>query len=93
MWTLSADRTTICLTLPPVRLVGLEKPMELFLDFDDKAVDQFLRPFYAIGEVQKPGNYCYVTDMTALTAVAVPGGFTGTLLRPGDALEVRKRYF
>ena len=34
------------------------------------------RPFYVIGEVQKPGNYPYVTDMTALQAVAIAGGYT-----------------
>lgn len=34
------------------------------------------RPFYVIGEVHKPGNYPYVTDMTALNAVAMAGGFT-----------------
>ena len=33
------------------------------------------RPFYVIGEVQKPGNYPYVTDMTALNAVAMAGGY------------------
>jgi polysaccharide export outer membrane protein len=77
------------------------------------------RPFYIIGEVQKPGNYPYVPDMTALNAVAMAGGFTyrarkndfyikrldkdgkmvriaataGTVLRPGDTLEVHERYF
>jgi polysaccharide export outer membrane protein len=77
------------------------------------------RPFYVIGEVQKPGNYPYVTDMTVLNAVAMAGGFTyrarkndfyvkrldkdgklvrvaassGTVLRPGDTLEVLERYF
>jgi protein involved in polysaccharide export with SLBB domain len=77
------------------------------------------RPFYVIGEVQKPGNYAYVTDMTALNAVAMAGGFTRrakkndfyvkrvgpdgkvvrivakseTVLRAGDTLEVRERYF
>src|SRR5258708_38353328 len=34
------------------------------------------RPFYVIGEVQKPGNYTYVSDMTALNAIAMAGGFT-----------------
>jgi protein involved in polysaccharide export with SLBB domain len=34
------------------------------------------RPFYVIGEVHKPGNYPYVTDMTAVNAVAMAGGFT-----------------
>ena len=77
------------------------------------------RPFFIIGEVQKPGNYPYVPDMTALNAVAMAGGFTyrarkndfyikrleksgqmvrvvagaGTVLRPGDTLDVRERYF
>jgi polysaccharide export outer membrane protein len=72
-----------------------------------------------IGEIHKPGNYPYVTDMTALNAVAMAGGFTnrarknefyvkrldqngkmvrveakaGTVLRPGDTLEVRERLF
>jgi protein involved in polysaccharide export with SLBB domain len=34
------------------------------------------RPFYVIGEVKKPGNFPYVTDMTALQAVAMAGGYT-----------------
>lgn len=77
------------------------------------------RPFYVVGEVQKPGNYPYVTDMTAVNAVAMAGGFTrrarkndfyikrvgtdgkmvriaaksGTVLRPGDTLEVPERLF
>jgi protein involved in polysaccharide export with SLBB domain len=77
------------------------------------------RPFYVVGEVNNPGNFPYVTDMTALSAVAIAGGFTrrarkndfyikrrdkdgrmvrieaeaGTLLRPGDTLEVRERLF
>ena len=77
------------------------------------------RPFYVIGEVQKPGNYSFVTSLTAINAVAMAGGFTrrakkndfyirrtsadgqtvrveahsGTLLQPGDTLEVRERLF
>ena len=77
------------------------------------------RPFYVVGEVQKPGNYPYVTDITAVNAVAMAGGFTrrarkndfyikrvgtdgkmvriaaksGTVLRPGDTLEVPERLF
>ena len=34
------------------------------------------RPFYVVGEVQKPGNYAYVSDMTAVNAIAMAGGFT-----------------
>jgi len=34
------------------------------------------RPFYIIGEVNKPGEYAYVNDMTAENAVAMAGGYT-----------------
>lgn len=34
------------------------------------------RPFFILGEVQKPGKYPYVNDMTVVTAVALAGGFT-----------------
>ena len=34
------------------------------------------RPFFILGEVQKPGSYPYVSDMTVVTAVALAGGFT-----------------
>jgi polysaccharide export outer membrane protein len=34
------------------------------------------RPFYILGEVQKPGEYAYSTGMTVLKAVATAQGFT-----------------
>jgi polysaccharide export outer membrane protein len=34
------------------------------------------RPFFILGEVNKPGQYPYQPGMTVLTAVAVAGGFT-----------------
>ncbi len=34
------------------------------------------RPFYIIGEINKPGEYPYVNEMNVLNAVAVAGGFT-----------------
>lgn len=34
------------------------------------------RPFYILGEVEKPGKYPYVNGMTVLNAVAVAGGYT-----------------
>ena len=34
------------------------------------------RPFYILGEVQKPGQYPYVPGMTLTTAVAIAGGYT-----------------
>jgi polysaccharide export outer membrane protein len=34
------------------------------------------RPFYVIGQVNKPGEYPFVNDMTVLNAVALAGGYT-----------------
>jgi polysaccharide export outer membrane protein len=34
------------------------------------------RPFYIIGEVQKPGSYAFVNGMTVVNAVALAGGYT-----------------
>ncbi len=34
------------------------------------------RPFYVVGEVQRPGSYPFVTDMTVLNAIATAGGQT-----------------
>jgi polysaccharide export outer membrane protein len=34
------------------------------------------RPIYIIGQVNKPGEYAYVSNMSALNAIALAGGFT-----------------
>ncbi len=38
-------------------------------------IDKY-RPFFILGEVQKPGQYPYVPGMSVLTAVSIAGGFT-----------------
>lgn len=49
------------------------------------------RPFYILGEVTRPGQYPYVSGMTAIEAVTIAGGFTyrarqgGVLLKRGGA--------
>jgi protein involved in polysaccharide export with SLBB domain len=52
------------------------------------------RPFYIMGEVNKPGEYPYVSDMSVLNAVALAGGYTYRanqssvyIRRNGDATE------
>ena len=42
---------------------------------------QSYRPFYMLGAVDKPGEYAFRPDLTALQAVGVAGG----LYRPADA--------
>jgi polysaccharide export outer membrane protein len=37
---------------------------------------QKYRPFFILGEVQKPGQYPYVPRMSVLTAVSIAGGYT-----------------
>ncbi|MBL8574188.1 MAG: polysaccharide export protein [Hyphomicrobiaceae bacterium] len=44
-------------------------------------VEQY-RPFFIMGEVRNAGQYPYVANMTAQTAVAIAGGFTA---RAGQA--------
>ncbi|HXC57265.1 MAG TPA: polysaccharide biosynthesis/export family protein [Rhizomicrobium sp.] len=34
------------------------------------------RPFYVVGEVQKPGEYPFANGLSAVSAVALAGGFT-----------------
>ena len=34
------------------------------------------RPFFILGEVQRPGSYPYVNGMTVVNAVALAGGYT-----------------
>jgi polysaccharide export outer membrane protein len=45
------------------------------------------RPFFILGEVTAPGQYPYVANMTAETAVAIAGGFTPRALRKGVILN------
>ena len=39
------------------------------------------RPFYILGEVNQPGSYPYVSGMTAITAIALAGGFNARAKR------------
>ena len=76
------------------------------------------RNMYVLGEVQEPGKYEYVPNMTVLQAVAMAGGFTyradesgaeitrhvkgalqtftvndKTMLKPGDTILIKRRWF
>jgi hypothetical protein len=42
MWTLSADRRSVRLALPPLRLAGMPEPLTVYMDFDAEAVDAML---------------------------------------------------
>jgi len=54
------------------------------------------RPFYILGEVNKPGEYPYVSGLTVMSAVATAQGFTYRanthrvyIKRPGSNAEVK----
>lgn len=42
MWTLSSDRKTVRLALPPLPLAGMAEPIRAFMDFDAETVDAML---------------------------------------------------
>ena len=42
MWALSADRKTVRLAVPPLRLAGMPEPLAVYMDFDAKTVDAML---------------------------------------------------
>ena len=42
MWTLSEDRKLVRLAVPPLRIVGFPKPLNVYMDFDAKTVDAML---------------------------------------------------
>jgi polysaccharide export outer membrane protein len=52
------------------------------------------RPIYVLGQVQKPGQYAYVNNMTMMNAIGLAGGFTSQakestvlLRREGESKE------
>jgi polysaccharide export outer membrane protein len=51
-------------------------------------VEQY-RPFFILGEVTAPGQYPYVPNLTAESAVAIAGGFTPRALKSGFKLTRR----
>lgn len=76
------------------------------------------RPFFILGEVNRPGSYPFMNGMSVLNAIALGGGYTyrgskertliihgddpkreeepateSSLVRPGDTIRVRERYF
>lgn len=46
------------------------------------------RPFYIIGAVAKPGEYPYVSNMNALNAIALAGGYTPSAVE--SAIYIRR---
>jgi hypothetical protein len=42
MWTLSGDRETVRLVLPPLPIEGMPEPLQVKMDFDAEAVDAII---------------------------------------------------
>lgn len=43
MWTLSDDRDSVRLQLPPLQIEGTPEPLRIHLDFDAEMVDEILK--------------------------------------------------
>jgi protein involved in polysaccharide export with SLBB domain len=68
---------------------SLRTKLKRYLNDPRVAVEiESYRPFYIIGEVQKPGSYNYVNGMTVINAVAIAGGFT--YRAKDDAFAIRR---
>lgn len=56
---------------------ALQSALETFVRQPNVSVEVAnYRPFFILGEVQRPGTYPYSANLTALNAVATAGGFT-----------------
>lgn len=65
------------LTLTEAEVLIKQKLAAGFMEDPKVSVDILsYRPFFIIGEVNNPGSFPYVADMTVLHAVAIAGGFT-----------------
>jgi polysaccharide export outer membrane protein len=76
--------------LTPAELTGViaGRLRQGFLREPHVAVEvELYRPFFILGEVNFPGQYPYVPNMTAETAVAIAGGFTPRAFRPTIVLS------
>ena len=43
IWTVSADRKTVRLSVPPLRLAGMPEPLAVYMDFDVVTIDAMQR--------------------------------------------------
>jgi len=61
----------------PEFTVALQTALEHYVRQPNVAVEVAnYRPFFILGEVQRPGTYPYSANLTVLNAVATAGGFT-----------------
>lgn len=58
------------------RLAGMLRAKDLAPNANVSVQVDKYRPFYILGEVERPGQYAYVPGMTVLTAISIAGGYT-----------------
>lgn len=80
------------------QLVTMIRARELVREPSVSVQVQKYRPFFILGEVQRPGQYAYVPGMSVLTAVSIAGGYTfrankkrATIVRPVGTESIRGR--
>jgi hypothetical protein len=54
MWTLSADRKTVRLALPPLSLDGIPEPVTIHMNFDAETVDAMLERLSILRSRMRP---------------------------------------
>jgi len=65
------------LTIPQLQQTVTNSLSDRYVQNPRVTIDEStLRPYFILGEVNKPGQYSYVPDLTALGAVATAQGFT-----------------
>ncbi len=65
------------LTIPQLQQAVTKSLADRYVQNPRVTIDaSSLRPFFILGEVNKPGQYSYVPDLTVLGAVATAQGFT-----------------
>lgn len=68
------ETVTIYHASDPIKSKISVSPTDILVPGDTIEVERHL--FYILGQVNKPGSYTYIKEMTLRMAVAIAGGFT-----------------
>lgn len=79
------------LNLPQIKTLIVSKLKDGYLLDPQVSLEvKKYRPFYILGEVNVPGSYDYVSNMSVLNAVALAGGYTYRANK--NKIEIRRKH-